>query len=69
MPATAANLEKFVDLCRSQPPEIDAVAWRVKVNLHVRVEKVMVEYEQEKQEQEKQEQEKQEQEKQEQNKD
>jgi hypothetical protein len=51
MPATAAHLGKFVDLCRSHPTEIDAVSWRVKINLHKKIEKVLAEYEQTLQEQ------------------
>ena len=47
MSATAANLDKFVDLSRTQPPEIDSIAWSVKVNLHKRIEKVMRDYEEE----------------------
>jgi predicted glycoside hydrolase/deacetylase ChbG (UPF0249 family) len=47
MSATAAHLEKFVDMCWSQPPEIDAHAWNVKVNLHKMIEKVMNDFEEE----------------------
>jgi hypothetical protein len=47
MSATAAHLDKFVDMCWSQPPEIDARAWNVKVNLHKMIEKVMNDFEEE----------------------
>ena len=47
MSATAAHLDKFVDMAREQPPEIDAMSWSVKVNLHKRVEKVLMDYEEE----------------------
>jgi hypothetical protein len=45
MSATAAHLDKFVDMARAQPPEIDAVSWSLKVNLHKRAEKVLMDYE------------------------
>jgi hypothetical protein len=47
MSASAAHLDKFVDISRSQPPEIDAVAWSIKVNLHKRIEKVLLDFEEE----------------------
>jgi hypothetical protein len=47
MSASAAHLHKFVDISRSQPPEIDALAWNVKMNLHKRIEKVLLDFEEE----------------------